>query len=42
MVKDEMNLLNSVDKPGSDVEHYAIELDKVLVNKMNMIIKMRD
>jgi len=37
-----MGLLNNVDKPGSDVERYVLDLDKVLENKMNMISKMRD
>ena len=41
-VKDEMSLLNNVDKPGSDVEAYALDLDKILLDKMNMIQKMRD
>lgn len=41
-MKDEMALLNGVDKAGSDVEHYALELDKVLLNKILKITKMRD
>ena len=34
IVKDEMTLLNEVDKPGSDVEMYARGLDRVLLKKM--------
>lgn len=42
IVKDEMSLLNGVDKAGSDVEHYALALDKVLLSKIIKISKMRD
>ena len=42
VVKDEMALLNGVDKAGSDVEHYALHLDKVLLSKIIKITKMRD
>lgn len=41
-VKEEMNLLNGVDKSGSDVEHFALELDKVLLQKIISITKIRD
>lgn len=34
IVKDEMTLLNEVDKPGSDVEVYARGLDRVLLKKI--------
>ena len=34
IVKEEMTLLNEVDKPGSDVEVYAKGLDRILLNKM--------
>lgn len=34
--------MNGVDKAGSDVEHYALALDKVLLNKILKITKMRD
>jgi len=37
-----MSLLNKVDKTGSDVERYTLELDKVLLNKIIKITKMRD
>ena len=36
-VKQEMVLLNDVDKPGSDVEDYVKKLDDVLLKKMRMI-----
>ena len=41
-VKQEMLLLNEVDKPGSDVEEYVKGLDQVLVQKMEMIAAMRN
>lgn len=41
-MKEEMALLNGVDKTGSDVEHYVLELDKVLLGKILKITKMRD
>ena len=37
IVKEEMTLLNEVDKPGSDVEVYARGLDRVLLKKINII-----
>ena len=36
-----MALLNDVDKPGSDVEEYVNNLDKLLIEKMEMIQAMR-
>jgi len=42
MVKDEMNLLNSVDKPGSDVQTYVQDLDKILLGKMSLIQTLRE
>ena len=42
VVKSEMQLLNEVDKPGSDVESYVNELDQILVNKIKMIEDMRN
>jgi kinesin family protein 2/24 len=42
IVKEEMTLLNGVDKAGSDVERYALDLDKVLLAKIMKISKMRD
>ena len=37
LVKQEMVLLNDVDKPGSDVEEYVNSLDTMLLKKMQMI-----
>ena len=37
-----MVLLNEVDKPGSDVEDYVSNLDKMLLSKMDMIQQMRN
>ena len=42
LVKQEMVLLNEVDKPGSDVEEYVNNLDQILLKKMEMIKNMRD
>lgn len=42
IVKDEMTLLNEVDKPGSDVEVYARGLDKILLKKMKIITDLRE
>jgi len=41
IVKEEMTLLNEVDKPGSDVEVYARGLDKILLQKMQIISGLR-
>jgi kinesin family protein 2/24 len=41
LVKTEMSLLNDVDKPGSDVEDYVNNLDKLLLQKVHMILQMR-
>jgi hypothetical protein len=41
-VKVEMALLNEVDKPGSDIEKYVIDLDQALEKKMNMISSLRN
>ena len=42
IVKEEMTLLNEVDKPGSDVEVYARGLDQVLLKKMQIISDLRE
>ena len=42
IVKEEMTLLNEVDKPGSDVEVYARGLDRVLLKKMQIISDLRE
>lgn len=36
-----MALLNEVDKPGSDVEQYVNNLDKLLLQKIDMMHKIR-
>ena len=41
LVKQEMALLNEVDKPGSDVEKYVASLDRLLTQKITMITEMR-
>ena len=41
LVKKEMVLLNEVDKPGSDVEDYVNNLDRLLIDKISMIEGMR-
>ncbi len=42
MVKQEMQLLQEVDKQGSDVEAYAASLDSTLARKMEAIAALRD
>jgi kinesin family protein 2/24 len=42
LVKQEMVLLNDVDKPGSDVEEYVTNLDVILLSKIEMIQNMRN
>lgn len=41
-IKHQMELLNEVDKPGSDVDSYVRELDSVLSFKEEMIGKIRE
>mmetsp|Transcript_17021 Transcript_17021/g.12187 ORF Transcript_17021/g.12187 Transcript_17021/m.12187 type:complete len:115 (+) Transcript_17021:1288-1632(+) len=41
LVKQEMTLLNEVDKPGSDVDEYVGSLDRILMSKVQMILEMR-
>jgi kinesin family protein 2/24 len=36
-----MNLINEVDKPGSDIENYVVNLDKILLNKVRKINEIR-
>lgn len=36
-----MNLLHAVDQPQSDIEVYVSNLDKILIDKMEMISKLR-
>ena len=40
-VREEMSLLNEVDKAGSDVERFVVDLDKILAKKMKMISDLR-
>ena len=42
MVKEEMKILNEVDKPGSDVDTYVEQLDKMLLDKIHVIVDMRN
>lgn len=37
----DMNLLHAVDQPSSDVEVYVANLDRILLDKMEMITKLR-
>ena len=37
LVKQEMMLLHEVDKPGSDIEDYVVQLDTMLMHKMELI-----
>jgi len=37
-----MNLINEVDKPGSDIDIYVSKLDKVLEEKENRIKDLRN
>ena len=36
-----MSILKEVDKPGSDVQTYVENLDKILVNKIEMMTTLR-
>ena len=40
-IKDEMKYLHEVDKPGSDIEEYTSNLDKLLVNEIKKIAQLR-
>lgn len=41
IVEEEMAILKNVDKPGSDVESYVEQLDKILVRKIEMMVDLR-
>lgn len=41
IVQSEMELLNQVDKPGSDVQKYVQDLDKYLLSKISVITSLR-
>lgn len=40
-VKQEMNIINEVDKPGSDIDEYVNHLDTILMHKVEMINMLR-
>lgn len=40
LTKEEMNLINEVDKPGSDIQVYANSLENILIGKANTINKL--
>lgn len=40
-VKQDMNLLDQIDKPSSDIEAYVISLDALLFKKMQLISDVR-
>ena len=40
-IKDEMKYLHEVDKPGSDIEEYTTNLDKLLSNEIKKIYQLR-
>jgi len=42
IVKQEMTLINDVDKPGSDIDMYVKSLDKILQEKEERIRKVRE
>eukprot|EP00164_Ancoracysta_twista_P000259 GFYU01000365.1.p1 GENE.GFYU01000365.1~~GFYU01000365.1.p1 ORF type:complete len:678 (-),score=167.41 GFYU01000365.1:281-2314(-) len=41
LVKDEMRLLNEVDQPGSAIDEYVGNLDKILLKKIDVISNLR-
>ena len=40
-IKDEMNYIHEVDKPGSDIEEYTSNLDKLLLKEIQTISQLR-
>jgi hypothetical protein len=40
-IKDEMNYIHEVDKPGSDIEEYTNNLDKLLLKEIETISQLR-
>jgi len=42
LVKRQMNILNEVDKPGSDVEEYINNLDHILTQHLEMIKNLKN
>lgn len=41
MVESEMAILRDVDKPGSDVEQYVVNLDQIIQKKMEKLSSLR-
>mmetsp|Transcript_8455 Transcript_8455/g.14190 ORF Transcript_8455/g.14190 Transcript_8455/m.14190 type:complete len:113 (+) Transcript_8455:2758-3096(+) len=41
IVEEEMKILKEVDQPGSDVENYISKLDKILIQKIDMMSDLR-
>ena len=41
IARKDMNLLHAVDQPSSDIEDYVTNLDRILLDKMDMISKLR-
>jgi kinesin family protein 2/24 len=41
IVKQDMNLLQQVDMPNSDIEDYVLKLDELLLAKMEMLNQVR-
>ena len=41
-IKDEMNCIHEVDKPGSDIEIYTTNLDKLLSKEIQAITNLRE
>ena len=42
VVKKDMQLLEQVDQPNSNIENYIEKLDSLLIEKMAMIAQMRE
>jgi kinesin family protein 2/24 len=42
LVQEEMGLLTQVEMPGGSVEQYVVSLDRVLLRKMEMILRLRE
>jgi kinesin family protein 2/24 len=41
IIKTDMSLLQIVDQPNSDIEQYVKDLDRMLIEKVDMIGKIR-
>ena len=42
LVKEEMAILNRVDMPGAKIDKYAVELGKVLDQKLKQIVGLKE